>query len=198
VSDHRDEAKRQAWLTEPWPAIFRAAKRCKGRIVCEDEASFAPWGSLRYPWARRGRQPEVPTRGKRKGDKVCGAMEYFSGRVCSQGMESRFHAESCQAFLQRIIEQTPAHLFLIHDGARYHTSKAPQQFLQRHRERITVPPLPAYSPDYNPIAYWWKNTKKRATHNQYLKEFAAWTVSVDKALAYFATHPDTVLGLFGC
>ena len=25
----------------------------------------------------------------------------------------------------------------------------------------------------------------------------ALTVSVDKALAYFATHPDTVLGLFG-
>ena len=24
------------------------------------------------------------------------------------------------------------------------------------------------------------------------------TVSVDKALAYFATHPEEVLGLFGC
>ena len=39
--------------------------------------------------------------------------------------------------------------------------------------------------------------KWRATHNQYFKEFAALTMSVDKALAYFATHPDTVLGLFG-
>jgi hypothetical protein len=34
-------------------------------------------------------------------------------------------------------------------------------------------------------------------YNQYFKEFATLTVSVDKALAYFATHPDTVLGLFG-
>jgi hypothetical protein len=33
--------------------------------------------------------------------------------------------------------------------------------------------------------------------NQYFKEFAALTVSVDKALAYFATHPAMVLGLFG-
>ena len=32
---------------------------------------------------------------------------------------------------------------------------------------------------------------------KYCKEFIALTVSVDKALAYFATHPDTVLGLFG-
>ena len=47
------------------------------------------------------------------------------------------------------------------------------------------------------IEYLWKKTKKRATHNQYFKEFALLTVSVDKALAYFATHPETVLGLFG-
>jgi DDE superfamily endonuclease len=96
-----------------------------------------------------------------------------------------------------IMEQTTQPLFLIHDGARYHTSAATQAFLAAHRDRITVEPLPSYSPDYNPIEYLWKKTKKRATHNQYFKEFAALTMSVDKALAYFATHPDTVLGLFG-
>src|SRR4030095_561962 len=42
-----------------------------------------------------------------------------------------------------------------------------------------------------------RRRKKRATHNKYFKEFAALTVSVEKALAYFATYPDTVLGLFG-
>jgi hypothetical protein len=69
--------------------------------------------------------------------------------------------------------------------------------LAAHRDRITAEPLPSYSPDYNPIEYLWKKTKQRATHNQYFKEFIQLTVSVDKALAYFATHPDTVLGLFG-
>ena len=64
-------------------------------------------------------------------------------------------------------------------------------------ERLTAEPLPSYSPDDHPIAYLWKKTKKRATHNTYFKEFAAMTVSVEKALAYFATQPDTVLGLFG-
>jgi hypothetical protein len=43
-----------------------------------------------------------------------------------------------------------------------------------------------------------KQTKQRATHNKYFKEFTALTVSVEKALAYFVTHPATVLGLFGC
>jgi transposase len=198
VSDHLDAAKRVAWLQDKWPAILRAAKRCKGMILFEDEASFAQWGSLSYTWARRGQQPEVPTSGKRKGYKVFGAIDYFSGRLFFQGIEGRFNSASYHAFLQRIMAQTTAHLFLIHDGARYHTSASTKAFLAAHHERITEHPLPSYSPDYNPIEYLWKKTKQRATHNKYFKEFAALTISVEKALAYFVMHPEEVLGLFGC
>jgi transposase len=164
VSDHLDAAKRLAWLQDKWPAILRAAKRCKGLILFEDEASFAQWGSLSYTWARRGQQPEVPTSGKRKGYKVFGAIEYFSGRLFYQGIEGRFNSDSYQAFLQMILAQTTEHLFLIHDGARYHTSASTQAFLLAHSARLTEYPLPSYSPDYNPIEYLWKKTKKRATH----------------------------------
>ena len=197
VSDHLDAAKRLVWLQDQWPTSLRAAKRCKGWILFEDEASFAKWGSLSYTWARRGHQPEVPTSGKRKGYKVCGAIEYFSGRLFSQGIEGRFNSESYQTFLQMIMAQTTAHLFLLHDGARYHPSASTTAFLVAHQARITEYPLPSYSPDYNPIESLWKKTKQRATHNKYFKEFAELTVSVEKALTYFATHPDTVLGLFG-
>jgi transposase len=168
-----------------------------GLILFEDEASFAQWGSLSYTWARRGHQPEVPTSGKRKGYKVFGAIAYFSGRLFYQGIEGRFNSEHYQAFLQMIMGQTTAHVFLIHDGARYHTSASTQAFLAAQSHRLTAHPLPSYSPDYNPIAYLWKKTKQRATHNKYFKECAALTVSVEKALAYFATHPEEVLGLFG-
>ncbi len=197
VSDHLDAAKRLAWLQDKWPAIVRAATRRDGLILFEDEASFAQWGSLSYTWSRRGHQPEVPTSGKRKGYKVLGAIEYFSGRLFYQGIEGRFNSEHYQEFLQQIMAQTTQHLFLIHDGARYHTSASTQAFLTAHSDRITAAPLPSYSPDYNPIEYLWKKTKQRATHNKYFKEFAELTVSVEKALAYFATHSEILLGLFG-
>jgi transposase len=45
VSDHLDAAKRLAWLQDKWPAILRAATRCKGMRLFEDEASLAQWGS---------------------------------------------------------------------------------------------------------------------------------------------------------
>jgi transposase len=197
VSDHLDAARRPQWLQQAWPRILRAAQRRTGLMLFEDEASFAQWGSLSYTWARRGQQPEVKTSGKRKGYKVFGAIESVSGRLFDQGIEGRCTSESSQGFLQMSVEHTTQPLFLIHDGARYHSRAATQAFLAAHRDRITVEPLPSYAPDYNPIAYLWKKTKKRATHNQYFKEFAALTVSVDKALAYFATHPDTVSELFG-
>src|SRR5437870_3159812 len=124
VSDHLDAGRRHAWLQGDWPMILRAAKRRKALILCEDEASFAQWGSLSYTWARRGQQPAVKTSGTRKGDKIFGAIEYFSGRLFSQGIEGRFASDSYQAFLRTILAQTTAHLCLIHDGARYHTSQA--------------------------------------------------------------------------
>jgi transposase len=139
----------------------------------------------------------VPTSGKRKGYKVFGAIAYCSGRLFSQGIEDRCNSASYQTFLQMLLDYTQAHVFLIHDGARYHTSAATQAFLLAHSDRLTAYPLPSYAPDDNPIAYLWKTTKQRATHHKYFKEFATLTVSVDKALAYFATHPDEVLGLFG-
>ena len=126
-----------------------------------------------------------------------GAIEYFSGRLFYQGIEGRLNSDSYQTFLQMILEHTQEHVFLIHDGARYHTSASTQAFLRAHSDRLTEYPLPSYSPDDNPIEYLWKKTKQRATHNKYFKEFATLTVSVDKALAYFATHPEEVLGLFG-
>ncbi|MBI4631757.1 MAG: winged helix-turn-helix domain-containing protein, partial [Chloroflexi bacterium] len=44
VSDHLDEAKRQAWLAHEWPTILKAAKRKKALILFRDEASFPQWG----------------------------------------------------------------------------------------------------------------------------------------------------------
>jgi len=96
-----------------------------------------------------------------------------------------------------MMAHTTQPLLLIHDGARYHTSASPQAFLAAHSTRITAEPLPSYAPDDHPIAYLWKKTKKRATHNQYFKGFAVLTASGDKALASFATHSETVLCLFG-
>jgi transposase len=191
-SAHREAARRQPGLRQAWPRLLRAAQRHKGLRLLADEASCAPGGSLSATGARRGPHPEVQTRGKRKGSQGCGAMESGSGRLLYQGIEGRLNSDRSQGVVQRRMAHTTQHLCLIHAGARYHPSAAPQAFLAAHRARITVEPRPSYSPDDKPIASRWKKTKKRATPNQYCKALTALTMSVDKALAYFAPHPDTV------
>jgi hypothetical protein len=118
VSEHRNAATRLAWREQQWPTLVRAATRRKGLILLADAASGVQWGSLRSTWARRGRQPEGPTRGQRKGYPVFGAIASFSGRLFSQGSAGRFHAESSPAFFPMIWAHTTPHLFVIHAGAR--------------------------------------------------------------------------------
>jgi transposase len=195
ISDHLHEERRQVWLQREWPQILRQAKQRGALILFGDEASFPQWGTLSYTWAHKGQQPTVKTSGRRKGYKVFGFIEYFTGRFFQQAIEGRFSSESYQTFLLQVLAQTDEPLFIIQDGAKYHTSKAMQQFWAKHRERITVYQLPSYSPDYNPIEYLWRKIKKSTTHNRYFAQFSDLITTVDRALVYFVEHPQLVLSL---
>jgi transposase len=195
VSDHLNEAKRLAWRQMEWPRSVHRARQRKALLLFGDEASFAQWGARSYTWAPKGKQPEVPTSGKRKGYKVFGLIDYFSSWFFSKAPEGRFPSESYAAFLFDVLSQTHRQVGVIQDGARYHTSKAMQQFSDAHAARVTIEQLPAYSPDFNPIEHLWKKIKQEATHLQYFPEFAHWQAAVDRALLHFAQTPREITGL---
>jgi transposase len=197
VSDHLDEEARRCWMETAWPKILSPAKQLGALLFFGDEASFALWGSLSYTWARKGHQPQVKTTGLRKGYKVFGAIEFFTGRLIYPGTEARFQSDSYQAFLQYLLSQVSGTIILIQDGARYHTSKATREFLELHKKRLIVYQLPSYSPDYNPIEYLWKKIKTTATHNRYFAEFVKLVKSVEEALQVLATQTTEILRLMG-
>jgi transposase len=195
VSDHLNEAKRQEWGRNTWPQMLTWAKAHQALLLFGDEASFPQWGTLSYTWARRGHQPMVKTSGKRKGYKVFGLIDYFTGRFWYQGQEGRLNSDAYIAFLTGILAQTKQPIMLIQDGARYHTSAAMQRFFAQHTERLTVCQLPGYSPDYNPIEKLWKKVKKEGTHLHYFPTFEALTEKVEQALLKFANTPAEILAL---
>jgi transposase len=197
VSDHLDEVRRQAWLSRTWPTMLTRATAAGGLLLFGDEASFAQWGSLGYTWARRGQQPVVKTSGKRKGYKVFGLIDFFTGRFFSEGITGKFTSETYTAFLTHVLEQTSVPIFLVQDGARYHTSKTTRDFFHANAERLTVFQLPSYSPDYNPIEYLWRAVKGEATHLKHFPVFENLIASVEDAFAYFKTQPQRVKALFG-
>jgi transposase len=197
VSDHLDEDKRRTWMQNAWSRILAWAKQNSVPIFFGDEVSFAQWGSLAYTWAPKGKQPIVKTSGIRKGYKVFGMIEFFSGQFFYQGIEGRFNSESYRAFLEEVLKKVPGKIILIQDGAKYHTCQATLEFFEQHEKHLIVYQLPSYSPDYNPIEYLWKKAKGKATHNRYFEEFAKLIHSVETALAALATETEEILRLMG-
>ena len=195
VSAHLDEGKRHVWCTTTWPQMLRRAKAQKALLLFGDEASFPQWGTLTYTWARRGQQPTVKTSGKRKGYKVFGLIEYFTGRFFYQGQEGRLNSAAYIAFLTRVLEQTTQPIILIQDGAKYHTSAETKAFFAQQTARLEVCQLPTYSPDYNPIEKLWKKIKQQETHLHYFPTFEALTEKVEQALLTFANIPEEILAL---
>ncbi|MDX2505092.1 MAG: IS630 family transposase [Gammaproteobacteria bacterium] len=72
--------KRKEWLEVTWPKLLKKAKEENAIILFGDEVSFAMWGSLGRTWGVIGEQPEVKTKGCRKGLKMFGAIGFNNGQ----------------------------------------------------------------------------------------------------------------------
>ena len=197
VSDHLDEDKRHHWLSVTWPAIVQEARQRGALLLFADEASFAQWGSLGYTWAPRGQQPRIKTGGIRKGYKVWGLIDYFTGRLFFKGQTERFTAARYGAFLASVLAVTKQPILLIQDGARYHTAAETRQFVTQHAEQLSVYHLPSYSPDYNPIEHLWRHVKRDRTHNRYFPTFERLVFEVEAGLASCQQQPAVVKQLMG-
>lgn len=196
VSDHLDQEARKQWLSNTWPEILALAQKKNAYILFGDEASFPQWGTLSYTWATRGKQPTIETSGKRKGYKVFGLIDYFTGRFFYKCQESKFNSASYIQFIKQVLSKTRKHIILIQDGAKYHTSAETKNFLEK-KDRIRVYNLPSYSPDYNPIEKLWKKVKKEGTHLHYFPTFQDLVGKVEEALGFFENTAKEVLSLFG-
>jgi transposase len=199
ASEHLDDVSQEQrdWMTKQWPDILRQAKAVKAWLLFGDECSFAQWGSLSYTWARRGCQPTVKTSGKRHAYKVWGFIEYFSGALLYQGQTGKLNSDSYQAFIRGVLKRTKRHVIILQDGARYHTSKAMQEFFAVHADRLTVHQLPRYSPEFNPIEFFWRKLKKHTTHLRYFPTFDKLVEKVDSKLRYFAELPCAIQAVMG-
>jgi len=197
VSDHLNETKRKEWIKKTFPYILALARSLQAHLLFGDEASFPQWGTLSYTWARKGQQPKVKTSGVRKGYKVLGLIDYFTGRFFYLATQERLNSETYERFLTQVLSETDKPIVLVQDGARYHTSAAMKKFFAQHADRLTVFQLPSYSPDFNPIEKLWKNIKQQETHMQYFPSFDSLKEKVDQALVKFANAPKEILALCG-
>ncbi len=197
ASAHKDPEERKKWLAKRWPEALKLSEEMGGYLFFGDEVSFPQWGSLSYTWAPKGKQPTVKTSGSRKGYKVFGVIDYWTGKFFSKGISGKFNAESYADFLREVMAKTRGFIVLIQDGARYHTCEAMQVFFYENRFRLKVVQMPAYSPDYNPIEILWKKVKDKGVHLKFFPTFESLVERVEQLLASFAEQRNEVLKVFG-
>lgn len=142
-------------------------------------------------------QPVIQTSGTRRGYKVFGLIDYFTGRFFSKGHEGKLNSESYITFLKEVLLRTKKHIILIQDGAPYHRGSVVKQFFNENKHRISVFQLPSYSPDFNPIEKLWKKIKISGTHLKYFPSFESLVKTVDSMLIHFENIGEEVLSLFG-
>ncbi len=127
--------------------------------------------------------------------KACGpqAMRHQDTFLKYAEAAGKFTGEGYVAFLKQLLEHFSSPVILIEDGASYHRSKVVKRFQEDHQQRLSVYPLPAFSPDYNPIEKLWKNTKRDATHLKYFKTFEELRESVVTAFNQYLEDATKII-----
>jgi hypothetical protein len=72
-------------------------------IVFEDEASLRQMPTLHATWARRGSQPQIPTRGERHTQKIFGAVRLDNASFIHLRQQDCFQWENYLAFLEQVV-----------------------------------------------------------------------------------------------
>jgi transposase len=168
-------------------------------IVYEDEASFRQTPTLYRTWARRGCQPQIPTRGERNTQKVLGAVSVPDGQFVWRHQTEYFNAQTYLAFLDEELlprfYRRRRRVYLIQDNASYHKKPEVWDWLAQHRRQIEVFLLPSYSPELNATERLWHHTRKHSTHNRYFENPTELCQSLFATFANMQAHPETIRGL---
>jgi transposase len=168
-------------------------------IVYEDEASFRQTPTLYRTWARRGCQPQIPTRGERHTQKVLGAVSVPTGDFVWRHQTEYFNAQTYLSFVEGELlphfYRRRHRVFLIQDNASYHKKPEVLDYFAKHRRQVQMFLLPSYSPDFNATERLWHHTRMASTHNRYFDQPAALCQSLFTTFNDMRRHPEKIQGL---
>lgn len=134
-------------------------------LIYQDEMEIHRPPALTRRWAPVGQQPEIPAPGKNEKRVVYGGIDYRTGKLRYTVAERKCGA-SFLAFLARLlVAYAGRKIRLVCDNGRLHTTKAVQQFLAAHQEKIEVYWLPPYCPSLNLIERLWGHLKRSVLAN---------------------------------
>jgi DDE superfamily endonuclease len=181
------------------PQSKKNAKNEGAVIVFEDEASFRQTPTLHATWAKRGSQPQIPTRGERHTQKIFGAVRLGDASFTYLHLQDYFQWETYLAFLEQVV--VPAfyrrrhRIYLIQDNASYHKKQETYDWFKANRRYVEVFQLPPYWPELNATERIWNYTRKHVTHNRFYERPQDLCDALFHRFDYVRHHPQEIEGL---
>ena len=156
--------KRQAYI-QRFQELFEQFCQGKIRMIYIDEAHFHRDLDLGYTWSTIGEPTWRVSDCPRLSERInwYGAYDFLDGR-CFLWNEGNCNGTQSVKFLQRLhawIGDSDIPVVIIWDGAPCHRTKIVQSAATQLG--FTLQPLPAYSPDLNPIEGLWKWMREEVT-----------------------------------
>ena len=123
-------------------------------------------------WSLKGQQPEISTYGGRLRQQLIGAVNPLKGKV-HVAFSDTLKAQQFQHFMEGLLVRykDAGKILLVLDNARAHHSKELEPFLKANKDKLKLLFLPPYSPDLNPMEWFWKFLRKQVTHNTFFDTF---------------------------
>ena len=143
--------------------MLAGAQRDQHRLVYVDEAHVHQDADLGYGWAKRGARFWVASSSPGLSARVSinGVYLYNEGKV-RLWPYSRANGEHTIAVLRRRRAEAPDRpLIVLWEGAPYHRAKAVREVARALK--ITLMPLPGFSPDLMPVEALWRWLREDVT-----------------------------------
>jgi transposase len=134
---------------------------CRVHVWVEDEHRYGLISVLRHCWTLKGHRPTVPHQNKYEWGYVYAAADVVTSRSEFLYTPS-VSLEWTNAFLKQLVATDPEAVhIIIWDQAGYH----PTVLYGELCESVRLLPLPAYSPELNPIEPLWDQVKLRIANH---------------------------------
>jgi transposase len=155
-------------------------------VVFQDEASVQFSPTIIRTWSLKGLQPEVFTSSSRLRQHLFGAVDPKVGRV-HVAFSDTLKTEQFQHFLEGLLYRykESGKIIMILDNARIHHALSLQPFLKANEDKLEFLYLPSYSPDLNPMEWFWKFLRKRVTHNTFFDSYKKFQRAISKFIRKF-------------
>lgn len=162
--------------------------------VFQDEVDLHLNPKIGCMWMRKGQQAEVITPGNNRKCHVAGSLVWGTGTLlvsppCWQRNTTQFlaHLDDLRYRLRGYRK-----IHVICDNAKFHDSKAVQEYLEQWGHRIEVHFLPKYAPETNPIERVWWHLHETITRNH---KCTSLEELIDQAYEWFQAHNNHYLDM---